>query len=114
MITIKRTTALDEPIAAETFTGGLFAHESAAHTFAITCTRDGADVALTGSITGYFRRCADGVTVPLTGSITGGGARVTLPAACYATPGRFYLTILHTSGSVTTAIYSAVGDMRQG
>lgn len=111
LITIERTANLNGPIIPDTIAGVLNGGESDAHKFAITATRDGAQVALTGDVTASFLR-ADGAEVALAGQIEDGAATVTLAQSCYAVPGRFDLTIFVSAGGVTTGVYACTGGVR--
>jgi len=112
VIDIRRTVSLDGPIVPEAITGTLYGGEALAHRFTISATSQGVVSPLSGTVTATFLRLADGAEVPLTGSVSGGAARVTLAQSCYTRPGRFELTIFITSGSSTTAIYSVSGNIR--
>lgn len=109
-IGIIRTTSLDGLILPEPLAGALYMNENQAHRFAISCTKEGQSVTLTGSVTGRFIR-ADGQTVLLTGSVSGGVAYVTLPQACYIVPGRFIMAIFNVANGATTTIYAAAGNI---
>lgn len=109
-ITIKRTTALDGPIIPESMAGSLFTGEKLAHQFIISCTRDGAAISLSGSVTGRFMR-ADGQTILLTGSVSSGKGTLTLPQDCYNINGRFVMALFNVAGGATTTIYAATGNV---
>ncbi|MBR0463459.1 MAG: hypothetical protein IJJ23_03645 [Clostridia bacterium] len=112
-IEISRAVNLDAPVVPEGLTGGLYATEYDAHKFIITAYRGKTEIALDGQVTGSFIR-ADSGTETLTGSVVDGKAQLTLPASCYAVPGRFALTIYNTSVSGSKAtIYAAVGSVYQ-
>ena len=113
LIEIARTTRLDGPIQPEGLTGVLYTTENIAHQFVISCTRNGADVALSGTVTGKFIRSADNATVPLTGSISNGKAYVTLNSSCYLYNGHFDLSIFVTENSAVTCVYAAAGHVRR-
>lgn len=76
-----------------------------AQTFALEVTQGGEYVTLTGaSCTGHFIR-TDGTTVLISGTVSGNIALVTLPAACYAVPGRCKLSVnLSQSGTIHTLL----------
>lgn len=78
--------------------------DNQAHTWEITCTKNGVPADLTGcSVNGYFLR-NDGQTVVVNGTITGSVAKVTLSSACYAVPGGMRGAIrLDKNGKVMTA-----------
>ena len=109
-ITIKRTTALDGPVIPESLAGSLFTGEKLAHQFIISCTRDGAAISLSGSVTGRFMR-ADGQTILLTGSVSSGKGTLTLPQDCYNVNGRFVMALFNVAGGATTTIYAATGNV---
>lgn len=111
LILIERIANLNGPIIPDTLNGVLNGSEIDAHKFIITATRDGAQVALTGTVTASFLR-ADGAEVVLTGEIENGAATVTLAQSCYAVPGRFDLTIFVTADGVKTGVYACTGGVR--
>lgn len=111
LILIERITNLNGPIIPDTLNGVLNGSEIDAHKFVITATRDGAAVALTGTVTASFLR-ADGAEVVLTGEIENSAATVTLAQSCYAVPGRFDLTIFVTADGVKTGVYACTGGVR--
>lgn len=113
MIVIKRTVPLDEDmIVTEPLKGSAFTLENGAHQFEITCTRNGEAVTLTGTVSGKFIR-ADGSTKLCGGTISSGKAVVTLSQDCYNVPGRFKLSVLNTTSSDTSVIYSCVGEVQR-
>lgn len=111
LILIERNANLNGPIIPDTLNGVLNGSEIDAHKFIVTATRDGAQIALTGTVTASFLR-ADGAEVVLTGEIKGGAATVTLAQSCYAVPGRFDLTIFVTADGVKTGVYACTGGVR--
>lgn len=111
LILIERIANLNGPIIPDTLNGVLNGSEIDAHKFIITAMRDGATVALTGTVTASFLR-ADGAEVVLTGEIENGAATVTLAKSCYAVPGRFDLTIFVTADGVKTGVYACTGGVR--
>lgn len=111
LIIVQRTANLNGPIIPDALAGVLNGSEIDAHKFIITATRDGAQVALTGTVTASFLR-ADGAEVVLTGEIENGAATVTLAQSCYAVPGRFDLTIFVTEDGVKTGVYACTGGVR--
>lgn len=111
LIIVERTANLNGPIIPDALAGVLNGSEIDAHKFVITATRDGATVALTGTVTASFLR-ADGAEVVLTGEIEDGAATVTLAQSCYAVPGRFALTVFVTADGVKTGVYACMGGVR--
>ena len=109
-IIISRTANLDRPGNTEFLSGTLFADENLAHTFAISATRNGAEVALSGVVTACFIR-PDGGTVELNGTIEDGKACVTLAESCYVVTGRFKLTVFVSVDGAKTAVYCAAGNV---
>ena len=109
-IIISRTANLDRPGNTEFLSGTLFADENLAHTFAISATRNGAEIALSGVVTACFIR-PDGGTVELNGTIEDGKACVTLAESCYVVTGRFKLTIFVSVDGAKTAVYCAAGNV---
>ena len=108
---IKRVWNQNKMVNIEGLSGAAFQAESGGHTFQISGIDDtGATVALSGTVTGVFRR-PDNADIALTGSASGGVASVTLTDDCYAVPGRFGLTIFVTSGGQKTAVYAAIGTV---
>ena len=71
VIEIERTRSLDEQFPPEQLYGAIYGGERNAHKFIITSTRDGAEIALSGTVTARFLR-ADNVDVALEGTIEGG------------------------------------------
>ena len=94
----------------EFLSGSLFADENLAHTFAISATRNGSAIALSGVVTACFIR-PDGGTVELDGTIEDGKACVTLAESCYVVTGRFKLTIFVSADGAKTAVYCAAGNV---
>lgn len=94
----------------EFLSGSLFADENLAHTFAISATRNGSAIALSGVVTACFIR-PDGGTVELDGTIEDGKACVTLAESCYVVTGRFKLTIFVSVDGAKTAVYCAAGNV---
>ena len=109
VIEIERTRSLDEQFPPEQLYGAIYGGERNAHKFIITSTRDGAEIALSGTVTARFLR-ADNVDVALEGTIEDGKACVTLGDECYAVPGRYKLAIFVTSGTETLCVYAAIGN----
>lgn len=109
-IIISRTANLDRPGNTEFLSGTLFADENLAHTFAISATRNGAEIALSGVVTACFIR-PDGGTVELNGTIEDGKACVTLAESCYVVTGRFKLTVFVSVDGAKTAVYCAAGNV---
>ena len=108
---IKRVWNQNKMVNIEGLSGAAFQAESGGHTFQISGIDDtGATVALSGTVTGVFRR-PDNADIALTGASTGGVASVTLTDDCYAVPGRFGLTVFVTSGGQKTAVYAAIGTV---
>ena len=108
---IKRVWIQNRLVNIEDLTGMVFQAEIGAHTFEISGIDDtGAAVALSGTVSGVFRR-PDNADIALTGAASGGVVSVTLPADCYAVPGRFGLTIFVTSNSQKVAVYACVGTV---
>lgn len=108
---IKRVWNRNRIVQIEDLRGMVFQDENAGHTFRISgVDDDGNTVALSGTVAGVFLR-PDNTDVAITGSASGGVVSVTLPANCYAVPGRFGLTIFVTSNSQKTAVYAAVGTV---
>ena len=108
---IKRVWNQNKMVNIEGLSGAAFQAESGGHTFQISGIDDtGTTVALSGTVTGVFRR-PDNADIALTGSASGGVASVTLTDDCYAVPGRFGLTVFVTSGGQKTAVYAAIGTV---
>lgn len=121
LITIERETNLNKvPISVDVLHGMMFSKEVGAHKFLVTCTKDGEQVQLTGTVTAYVlltnghtQRLESGGTTPYTG-IENGKAWATLHQACYAVPGRFQISIFVTdTNGVTTCVYAAVGVIQR-
>lgn len=121
LITIERETNLNKvPISVDILHGMMFSKEAGAHKFIVTCTKDGEQVQLTGTVTAYVlltnghtQRLESGGTTPYTG-IENGKAWATLHQACYAVPGRFQISIFVTdTHGVTTCVYAAVGVIQR-
>lgn len=110
VITLNRTTPLDKVIQVESLHGANFTGEIGAHTFVITGTRGGQEVALAGTVSGKFIR-ANGTTIAMGGQVVNGKAELTLIKECYNVPGRFQLAIFLTEDGASTAIYAAVGTV---
>ena len=109
--TIKRIVTLDGNPPTDILPGSLFTGESKGHVFMIFCRQDAQALALpAGTVSGEFIN-AEKQTVALTGSVVNGAAVLPLMPACYAVKGRFELTIFHTEGDSTTAIYHAEGKV---
>lgn len=110
---IKRVWNQNRMVNIEDLSGAAFQAEDGGHTFAISGVDDtGAAVALSGTVTGVFRR-PDNADIALTGSASDGVVSVTLTNDCYAVPGRFGLVIYVTSDSQKTAVYACVGTVAQ-
>lgn len=113
MIEIRRTFNPSDGLrGVERLDGYTFSSESFAHTFVVERT-DGDT--FEGYISARFLR-ADGVTVVIAdterANVDGqGNARITLSPECYAVPGRFLLTLLHTLDSTAEVIYAATGTV---
>ena len=108
---IKRVWNQNRMVNIEDLSGMAFQAEDGGHTFVIRGIDDtGADVALSGTVAGVFRR-PDNADIALTGSTSDGVASVTLTDDCYAVPGRFGLTIFVTADSQKTAVYACVGTV---
>ena len=110
---IKRVWNQNRMVQIEDLSGMTFQAESGGHTFEISGVDDtGAAVALSGTVTGVFRR-PDNADIALTGSASDGVVSVTLTNDCYAVPGRFGLVVYVTSDSQKTAVYACVGTVAQ-
>lgn len=108
---IKRVWNQNRMVNIEGLCGMAFQAESGGHTFEISGVDDtGAAVALSGTVTGVFRR-PDNADIALTGSASDGVVSVTLTNDCYAVPGRFGLVVYVTSNSQKVAVYSCVGTV---
>ena len=105
-IQIFRTVDLHKMVQPEALSGVTFTGESGGHEFVISAK----DEALSGSVTARFLR-ADGTTRSLVGSTGDGACHLTLTADCYEVPGRFLMTIFYGTGSGTSVIYSAIGNV---
>ena len=113
VIIIRRAVNLDAALYTESLHGTLYGGEHDSHQFIISATRGGADYAFDGTATARFIR-ADGNTLLLSGSVAGGQCIVELPAACYAVPGRFTLTIYNTTeAGAKTMVYACTGNVAQ-
>lgn len=89
----------------------LVSGDKAAHVFKINVLEDGKPYDLTGgSAAGYLIR-SDEVSVPLTGEITGNVVSITLPQACYASPGHFTLAIRVTTDDEISTIFYGDGSV---
>lgn len=109
-IQIKRKMNTDALRQVEPLNVLLFEGEVNAHQFLIE-PADGVSFA-GAAVTAFFVR-ADNQRVDLTGAVTGEGeAAVTLGPNCYATPGRYRLTIFVTIGEETAAVYACCGSVR--
>ncbi len=97
--------------------GYVFTPESNAHRFIVECVDlvDGQETVVpfeAGSTVHARFLKADHVTELVDGSLdTDGAAVVTLPAECYAVPGRFLLTILVTTGSTKICVFAGAGTV---
>ena len=109
---IRRIVSLDGNSPVDILPGFLFTGEKSAHVFVILCRRGGQMVPLPAgsTVSGEFLNDA-GQTVALTGQVVDGAAALTLSPSCYAVKGKFRLTIYHTEGDVTGAIYSGEGKI---
>ena len=117
MIEIKRYFRPDRGFEnVEQLNGYIFSPEAQAHTFIISqlVLVDGvetpAEFQSTATVSCRFLK-HNQVTELVEGSIESGKAVVTLPAECYAVPGRFTMTILLTKDSSVTCIYAATGSV---
>lgn len=117
MIEIKRYFRPDRGFEnVEQLNGYIFSPEAQAHTFIISqlVLVDGvetpAEFQSTATVSCRFLK-HNQVTELVEGSIESGKAVVTLPAECYAVPGRFTMTILLTKDSSVTCIYAAAGSV---
>lgn len=109
-IQIKRKMNTDALRQVEPLNVLLFEGEVNAHQFLIE-PADGVSFA-GAAVTAFFVR-ADNQRVDLTGAVTGDGeAAVTLGPNCYATPGRYRLTIFVTIGEETAAVYACCGSVQ--
>ena len=109
-IQIKRKMNTDALRQVEPLNVLLFEGEVNAHQFLIE-PADGVSFA-GAAVTAFFVR-ADNQRVDLTGAVTGEGeAAVTLGPNCYATPGRYRLTIFVTIGEETAAVYACCGSVQ--
>lgn len=101
----------------ETLNGYVFTPEANAHTFRIQCVvqEDNLETVVpfeTGSVVSARFLKSDHVTELVEGSLDENGAAVvTLPAECYAVPGRFLLTILVAYNSMSVCVYAATGTV---
>ena len=87
----------------------LLSEDNLAHTFEVTCKRNGTAADLEGaSVSAYFVR-ADGVTIPMSGSISGSTVSVQLNASCYMVTGRYNLVIKLAQGETISTIFWATG-----
>lgn len=108
---IRRVWNQNRMVNIEDLTGVAFQAESGGHTFEISgIDETGAAVALSGTVSGVFRR-PDNADIALTGSASDGVVSVTLSEDCYAVPGRFGLTVFVTSNSQKVAVYACVGTV---
>ena len=105
IIPIERITPLDRLVTPEALPGALYGGEDQAHMFIIGATRNRQPYVLSGTVTGTLINWSTGRTQPLEGTIADGKAVVTLPASCYAHPGRATITIFVTNEN-TLAVYS--------
>ena len=89
----------------------LVSGDKAAHIFNINVLDGGEPYDLTGgSAAGYLIR-SDEVSVPLTGTIDGNTVSVTLPQACYSSPGHFTLAIRVTTDDEISTIFYGDGSV---
>ncbi len=89
----------------------LVSGDKAAHIFNINVLDGGKAYDLTGgSAAGYLIR-SDEVSVPLTGTIDGNTVSVTLPQACYSSPGHFTLAIRVTTDEEISTIFYGDGSV---
>lgn len=89
----------------------LVSGDKAAHIFNINVLDGGEAYDLTGgSAAGYLIR-SDEVSVPLTGTISGNTVSVTLPQACYSSPGHFTLAIRVTTDTEISTIFYGDGSV---
>ena len=118
MIEIRRTFNRDRGFKlVETLNGYIFTPETNAHTFFIECVDkvNGLETVVpfeAGSTVSARFLKSDHVTELVEGALDENGAAVvTLPAECYAVPGRFLLTILVAYNSMSVCVYAATGTV---
>ena len=110
---IRRVWNQNRMVNIEDLTGAAFQAEIGGHTFEISGTDDtGAAVALSGTVSGVFRR-PDNADIELAGTVSDGVVSVTLTEDCYAVPGRFGLVIFLTSNGKKVCVYACVGTVAQ-
>ena len=100
--TVSITTNLRDRLKRYDMPAPLIQRNQFAHEIRVTVV-DGFDPVPIGAISAEFLR-ADDVNVSLEGTCNGNVAIVTLPAECYAVPGKAVLTINCTVGSTVTCI----------
>lgn len=105
------TADLDRGVQLTELKPALLSGDVMAHRFVVDCLRDGRPVPLAGAtVQGYLVR-ADETTVLIPGTTSGSAAVVTLPADCYAVPGRFALVIRVTQGGVVNTVLWTQGSI---
>jgi len=101
----------------ETLNGYVFTPEANAHTFRIQCVvqEDNLETVVpfeTGSVVSARFLKSNHVAELVEGSLDENGAAVvTLPAECYAVPGRFLLTVFVAYNSISVCVYAATGTV---
>lgn len=107
--TLKFSTDLDRGVQMTPLRNAFLTGDQEAHRFEVSCTHGHEAADLTGwGVNGYFIR-ADGATLTIRGDVENGAAVVTLPAACYAVPGRFSFVIKVSNGDAVSTILWAEG-----
>lgn len=105
------TADLDRGVQLTELKPALLSGDVMAHRFVVDCLRNGEPVPLADATAqGYFIR-ADETTVLIPGTTAGSAAVVTLPADCYAVPGRFALVIRVTQGGVVNTVLWTQGSI---
>ena len=107
---IRKTWIQGQPLKLDELKWLAYEGENASHTFIISGQNSQREpVAISGTISSKFIRCADNATIPLDGVVSDGIVSVTLTDNCYAMPGRFVLSIFTDDGDHNTCIYCGVG-----
>jgi len=88
--------------------GNLYYQNANSLKIGVRVYKNGAAVALDGSITGYCV-LSDGTTVPVSGTRSGNTAYITLPPSAYSMIGLIYITIVNTSNRVVTTLLACGG-----
>lgn len=102
--TLEYVCEVDEPVLCRPIRTALMAGDGQAHEIRVKLTRAGLAESTDGiAVTGYMLR-ADDTTVMIRGSTANGYLSVTLPADCYAVPGRFHFILRGTKSDVVSTL----------